>query len=94
MVLAAQRAAYEELRDQIRAEVRRLCGDPGLVARLTEEIRRLLGPDAEITELPGGGVLGRSSGLVADLSAETLADRALELIGKEVTQLWEPRSRG
>lgn len=47
-----------------------------------------------LEEPDGGGVVATAPGLRVDLSADALADRAVELLGAEVMRLWEPRSHG
>lgn len=43
-----------------------------------------------IVEAAEGGIEATAPGLRVDLSADTLADRALDLLGAEVMELWEP----
>ena len=58
--------------------------------RLERLARALLGPDAEVTGHPEGGVVARAPGRRVDLSLPALADRALDRLGGEVRALWEP----
>ncbi|NIL53938.1 hypothetical protein HBK87_25785 [Streptomyces sp. 2BBP-J2] len=57
--------------------------------RLGHRARVLLGPGAEVTGHPEGGVLARAPGRRADLSLPALAERALDRLGGEVRTLWE-----
>lgn len=91
--LAARREAYEALRHETAVRVgnlRRTTDYPGLRKRLERRARVLLGPTAEVTEHPGGGVVARAPGRRVDLSLTALADRALDRMGGEVRTLWEP----
>ena len=92
IVLAARRAAYEDLRGRIRAAVWDLRDDacyPRLIERLTEMVRQSV-PEGAVVELPGGGVEAVGPGVRVDLSAEALADLAVDRLGAEVTDLWNP----
>jgi hypothetical protein len=97
-VLAAQREAYEELREQVRAAVSALRDEPGyglLLERLRRSARQAAGPAATLTEDPAGGVVARGPGVVVDCSLPRLADAAVEALGAEVDWLWTPgRRRG
>lgn len=91
--LAARRESWEELRRQVVhgvEELRRTDAYPRLRAQLTEHIRQVLGPDARITEAPGGGVLGEVPGRRIDCGLSSLAHRALDRTGAEVEELWAP----
>ncbi|MGW2928693.1 hypothetical protein ACWC8S_27860, partial [Streptomyces fungicidicus] len=90
--LAARRESYAELRREVTARVRALRRTDGyadLLERLDHRARALLGPDAEVTEHPEGGVVARAPGKGADLSLPALAGRALDRLGGEVRTLWE-----
>jgi vacuolar-type H+-ATPase subunit E/Vma4 len=79
--LRARREAYEQLRRQSRKAVLRVRDEPGypaVRAALTAAVHRLLGPDAEIVEAQGGGVVGRSGARRVDLSLIAFADRAVD----------------
>jgi hypothetical protein len=97
-VLAAQREAYEELREQVRAAVSALRDEPGyglLLERLRRSARQAAGAAATLTEDPAGGVVARGPGVVVDCSLPRLADAAVEALGAEVDWLWTPgRRRG
>ncbi|MEU1799457.1 hypothetical protein [Streptomyces sp. NPDC019937] len=87
--LAAREAAYEELSRRALAHVCQKWGRAGL-DRLRERARALLGPDAEITEIPGAGVVARAPGRRVDCTADSLTARALDRLGAEVETLWSP----
>lgn len=90
--LTARGAAYERLRTEVIAAVRRLRDEPDyprLRERLAAEVRRVLGPDADITEAPGGGVYGRTEGARVDCSLDTFAERAVAALGPELDRMWE-----
>ncbi|MGY5051525.1 hypothetical protein ACWDE0_38965 [Streptomyces sp. 900105755] len=55
---------------------------------LARAARALLGADARITAVPGGGVTADVPGRHLDLSADALADRALERLGVRIESLW------
>ncbi|MFJ9902215.1 hypothetical protein ACIRVK_04800 [Streptomyces sp. NPDC101152] len=91
--LAARREAYETLRHNTAVrvgKVRRTAEYAELRKRLERRARVLLGPTAEVTEHPGGGVVACTPGRRVDLSLTALADRALDRMGGEVRSLWEP----
>lgn len=80
-VLAARREAYEQLRAAARTAVARLADEPGYPAvrqRLADTARRVLGAQAQITDVPGGGVRGQAPGRRLDLSLTDVADRAVD----------------
>jgi vacuolar-type H+-ATPase subunit E/Vma4 len=86
-VLAAQRAAYESLRRAARSAVVALRHDPAYPAlreRMTDAVRRRLGPDAQIEEATDGGVVGRADARRVDYSLTTLADRVVDEIAAEL----------
>ncbi|MFC8672759.1 hypothetical protein ACFUEN_08810 [Streptomyces griseorubiginosus] len=91
--LATRRQCWEELRRQVVRGVEDLSRTeayPSLRARLTLQARRLLGPDARITEVPGGGVIGETSDRRVDLSLAAFAHHALDRHGAELEELWTP----
>jgi hypothetical protein len=80
-VLAARTAARADLSRRVAAAVEALSTDPrypALRARLAAECRDRLGPDAEVVEAPGGGVVGRAGSRRLDLSLAVLAALAAE----------------
>ncbi|MER5601052.1 hypothetical protein [Streptomyces sp. NPDC002265] len=91
--LTTRREAYETLRRETAervGELRRTTDYPSLCKRLEQRARVLLGPGTAVTEHPGGGVIAAAPGRRVDLSLATLADRALDRMGREVGTLWEP----
>ncbi|MEV5845331.1 hypothetical protein AB0M32_25505 [Streptomyces sp. NPDC051985] len=72
-----------------RAGIRRAPGRSTVSAvRLADTARAVLGPEARITAAPGGGITADVPGRHLDLSADTLADRALERMGGRIESLW------
>lgn len=93
IVLAAQRAAYDELGRRVRAETDALRADPrygALLARLTVLAARMAGPDAAVSVPAAGGVVARSGQVVVDCSLPRLAAAAVAALGDRVRELWEP----
>ena len=91
--LAARREIWEELCRQVVDGVESLRESdryPAVRRRLTAHVRQVLGPDARVTEAPGGGVVGDAPGRRLDCSLAALARRALDRADEEVEQLWTP----
>ncbi|GGS55498.1 hypothetical protein [Streptomyces cinerochromogenes] len=89
--LAARAEVYAALRAAIRAGVRRaLEEDTSARVRLAGVARDLLGPGAAVTPLADGGVTAGVPGRRVDLSADALADRALDRLGVRAESLWRP----
>ncbi|MBU3865778.1 hypothetical protein KN815_17385 [Streptomyces sp. 4503] len=92
--LAVRREAYEELRRRAFTRGRELREDPARYPAARDRLRRrasrLLGPDAEVTEAPDGGVVGRAAGRRAECTLDSLTARALDRLGVEVEALWSP----
>lgn len=87
VVLAAQRTAYDELRDRARAAVRELMAVPASRAHLELLIRDRLGDDAVVRVQQDGGLLGETpDGRRLDASVRALVDGALA--GLDMEQLW------
>ncbi|MFE1312476.1 hypothetical protein [Streptomyces sp. NPDC058755] len=87
--LAARCKVYAELREAVRAGVRRALAEGAVSeARLAEAARALLGTQARVTVVAGGGVTAEVPGRRVDLSADALADRALERLGAQAETLW------
>lgn len=89
--LTAQRAVYEELTEQVTEAVCALRHQPGypvLRQRLADRARELLGPDAVITDAPGGGIVARTAGRRLDYSLAGFADRAVDRLGADIAGLW------
>lgn len=87
--LRARREAYDQLRRQSRQAVVRVRDEPGYAAireALTAVAHRLLGPDAQIEEADGGGVIGRSGTRRVDLSLTAFADRAVDSVAAGMEQ--------
>lgn len=83
LVLAAQRAEYDALRAAARAAVARLRIEPeypAVRARMVARLRELLGPQAQIIDDPGGGVMAIGPGRSADFTLARLADRAVDVV--------------
>jgi vacuolar-type H+-ATPase subunit E/Vma4 len=90
IVLAAERAEYEALREAARQAVAGLCDEPEYqLARrqMSVKLRRLLGDEAQLHEVPGGGMIATAPGRSADLSLTRLADRAVDTVMAEEFQL-------
>jgi vacuolar-type H+-ATPase subunit E/Vma4 len=88
-VLAARREEYESLRTAARsalAELRDDDGYPLLRQHMADAARRLLGPEAQLTEATDGGVIGRAAGRRLDLSLAGFADRAVDAVVADVDQ--------
>jgi vacuolar-type H+-ATPase subunit E/Vma4 len=95
VVLAAVRAEYEALRQAARQAVAALTDDPDyqfVRQRMTVSLRRLLGAEAHVRDAAGGGVVATVPGRSADLSLARLADRAVETVLAEESQL-QPAAR-
>ncbi|WP_225829929.1 hypothetical protein [Streptomyces sp. NK08204] len=89
--LAARGEAYAQLRAAVRAAVRRALTEGAVPrARLAATARSLLGPDARVRPAAGGGVTAEAPGRRVDLSADALADRALDRLGARAETLWGP----
>ncbi|AHH97508.1 hypothetical protein [Kutzneria albida] len=90
IVLSAQREIYDKLRSSAVAAVRAilLSGDHALRDTMCSRVRTELGPDAAITELPGGGVLGQAPGRRVAYTAEALTDAALGRLSGRLSELW------
>ncbi len=89
-VLAAQRAAYEDLVSHVEAELAQRYTGPALRAALLGRVRRVLGEAAVVTDAPGGGVLGRLDGRRVEYTPAALAARAVEALDDTVVGLWAP----
>ncbi len=80
LVLAAQREIAENWSRRARDEASKLRDDPGyprMLARLAEQARTELGPDAVVLEDPAGGVTAQLGSRRLDLTLATLADAAV-----------------
>lgn len=87
VVLAEQRASYNELRQRALTAVRGLVADPARRARLATLLRGRLGEQAAIREHPDGGLVAETpDGRSVDASIEKLVDIAVADLNLE--QLW------
>lgn len=89
--LAVRAEVYSELRNAVREGVRLALAEGAVPqARLAEAARAMLGTEARVTAAGGGGVTAEVPGRRVDLSADVLADRALNRLGARAETLWEP----
>ncbi|HEX6872251.1 MAG TPA: hypothetical protein VF163_14225 [Micromonosporaceae bacterium] len=89
VVLRAERDAYDGLVAAAGPAVAVWRDQPGydeLLRRLTAAIRATLGPDARISEAPGGGLIGEVSGRRVDHSLRRLAEAAVDTVLAEWNQ--------
>ncbi len=96
IVLQAHRDEYDSLRAAARAAVGALRADPGYPGarlRMVEIIQTVIGPDAELSEGEGGGVVGAGAGRRVDLSLTGFADRAAETVAARWLDLREGGQR-
>jgi vacuolar-type H+-ATPase subunit E/Vma4 len=90
-VLAAQREAWGELLEQVRAGVAALPGQAGydqLILRITSLAEEAAGPHAQVASSPAGGVVARADGVIVDCSLARLADLAVAGLGAAIRDLW------
>ncbi len=93
VALGANLAAHDEIAARIRAAVLGLRDEPGypeLRDRLASAARQAVGPRAEVSEHPAGGVVARAGGMVVDCSLPRLADRAVAALGPRIARLCGP----
>lgn len=93
LILGAQQAAYQRLvSEAIRAaeDLRHRPDYADLERRLIETAKAVLGAGAAIVQNPDGhgGVRATADGRAVDLTLATLARRAVERLGEDVTGLW------
>ncbi|MEU2158298.1 hypothetical protein ABZ532_25365 [Streptomyces sp. NPDC019396] len=91
--LGVRRQAYEELCSRATERIRGLrhtADYPAIRDRLRRRARRLLGPEAEVAEHPGGGIVAQAPGRRGDCTLDALAARALDRLGAEAESLWTP----
>jgi hypothetical protein len=87
VVLAAERAAYDELTRRACSAVQELLADGENRARLTVLLKRRLGTGASVSDLPDGGLHAEDlEGRSVDAAVSTLVDDALSRL--DVSQLW------
>ena len=92
VVLAAQRAAHENLVVACREAVGSLRTDPAwpqVQSGLSAVARAAVGDDAVVTATPSG-VVAAAGSRRAELTLEGLAERMLERLSDEVPGLWAP----
>ena len=90
LVLAQRRSLRLQLHRRVREAAAGLTSDrryPELVTRLTEQCRQLLGPDADVSESPEGGVLAEAGPRRLDLSLPVLAELVLDSM-PAARELW------
>lgn len=90
-LLAAQNAAYQQLRHDLAASlasVRAAPDYPDLCAQLRAAAVSILGPDATIIEPPAGGIIATAGGRRIDLSLPSVAEGALVALQPELGGLW------
>jgi vacuolar-type H+-ATPase subunit E/Vma4 len=90
LVLAQRNALRTELHRQVRHSAVELTRDPRypeLMARLKEQCRELLGPDASVSESPDGGVVAEAGSRRLDLSLPVLAGMTLDDL-PAASKLW------
>lgn len=91
IVLRARQDAYDELRAAAlaaAADLRVRPDYPRLRDRLAAAARERLGPEAEVTEPAGGGVLARAGDRLVDCSLPVLVQRRLAELGPDLEELW------
>jgi cell division septum initiation protein DivIVA len=91
-VLTAQESLRLELLGELRTAAVAAQADsryPALLERLHRRAVAVLGPDAELSESPGGGLIGVAGTRRLDLSLPALALRRAEEMPEEVSGLWK-----
>ncbi|WP_317440840.1 hypothetical protein [Streptomyces collinus] len=90
--LAVRAEVYAALRAGVRASVRRALAREGAMARshLADVARAALGPQAVVRAAAQGGVTAEVPGRRVDLSADALADAAVDRLGVRAETLWGP----
>ncbi|MFJ7904689.1 hypothetical protein ACIQ6V_30100 [Streptomyces sp. NPDC096198] len=90
--LAVRAEVYAALKAEVRGGVRRALAREDAVARshLADVARAALGPEAVVTTVAQGGVTAETPGRRVDLSADALADLALDRLGARAETLWGP----
>lgn len=87
VVLAAQRAAYDDVQHKARAAVRALLAEPAGRERLEAAARARLGETAEVHALADGGLVAHTAdGRRIEASVQLLVETALADLNLE--QLW------
>jgi vacuolar-type H+-ATPase subunit E/Vma4 len=91
IVLAAQQAAHESARQAARVAVSQLRHDPAypaLVDALRARAHRELGPDVQVSEPAGGGLVAEAGGRRLEFVLADLADDLLESLDRDRAELW------
>lgn len=90
IVLAAERAAYDQLCSAARAAVQQLLAEPARQARLGALVVAQLGAQAQLQPHPSGGLIGVApDGRRVDASVDALAAHALGRL--DLATLWDDR---
>jgi hypothetical protein len=93
VALSAALAEHNSVAERIRTAVLALRDAPDY-PRLRDDLaqlaRQAAGTDAEINELPEGGVIARASGVVVDCSLPRLADLAVAALRTRIARLCGP----
>ncbi|MDT0467412.1 hypothetical protein [Streptomyces gibsoniae] len=89
--LVARAEVYADFCCRVRTGVRGALAEADVLrVGLEERARMLLGTGARVTATYDGGVTAEVPGRRVDLSADALADRAVQHLGAEVQKLWAP----
>jgi hypothetical protein len=87
VVLTAQRAAYEQLREQSREAVRRVLVDPTRRGELVATVRERLGDRVLIRDVPDGGLVAEAADhRRIDATVAALVDAAIAAL--DVEAMW------
>jgi hypothetical protein len=89
-LLGAERSIRTEAEGRIRAAILSLPGQPGydeLRDRLAALARAAAGPDALVTEHPGGGVIAHAPCVLVDCSLPRLAERVIDALGPQIREV-------
>lgn len=92
-VLAQQEELRQAVRDAVVAAARTATADPrypSLRSRLAARGREVLGPDADVTEVPAGGVVVAQGSRWLDLTLPALAEEVLGSRAADVEAVWAP----
>jgi len=89
VVLTAQRAAYEQLREHSRDAVRRLLVDPTRRGELIATVQERLGDRAVVRDVPDGGLVAEAPDhRRIDATVAALVDAAITAL--DVEAMWAP----
>lgn len=89
IVLRAHRDDFEALRSAVRRalpDVREDTDHRRVVQKMIDMTKGILGPDAQLREGEGGGVIGEALGRRVDCSLARFADRAVEAVAAEYSR--------